>query len=476
MKTIYNPFSFLLKQRNALALLAFATVFSSCSKDDDDDNGGPAAPAPQSWNIQAWFDTEAFNNRRDLTWEEAGINESMFNPAVAPTVLPPSNSPMASGARWDNTPLADDFFDQVAHIGAFGTNDWTQGWTDWNPDITPLPTGKPFVEVSGNITGTVNWTNNNIYRLDGYVRVQQGGVLNIEEGTWIVGKQGTKAVLIIQKGGQIFAEGTANNPIVMTSEQPVGAKQPGDWGGLVICGSARNNVAGGEAELEGGYGAFHGGTNDNDNSGVVRYVRIEYAGVPINPNEEVNTLTMGSVGSGTVIEYVMATYGLDDAFEWFGGKNDSKYLIAHRCLDDDLDVDLGFSGRVQHVYVTRSPILADQSGSNLFEVDNDGQGSSNTPYTSGIFANVTAVGPKKTRETAISSQYQHGAQLRRASKLRIYNSVITGQPWGLFIDGNASSVHADNDELQVRNTILAGTPNWGTSGWGSGALRTNATR
>lgn len=329
---------------------------------------------------------------------------------------------------------------------------------------------KQIVEVSGNITGNVNWTSDKIYRLNSYVRVQDGGKLTIQPGTLVIGDRESKGTLIVQMGGQIFADGTKDNPIVMTSERGPGLREPGDWGGLVICGRARNNVTevtGLPVELEGGYGALHGGTNDTDNSGVVRYVRIEYAGVPINPNEEVNSLTMGSVGSGTVIEYVMCSYGLDDAFEWFGGTVNHKYLIAYRGLDDDLDVDLGYSGRVQYALCIRGASLADQSGSNGFEVDNNGAGSNAQPFTSGIFANVTIIGPKKTRETPISLQFQHAAQLRRNSRISIYNSVLTGYPNGLFVDGAGSSQAALDDHLQLRNVIFAGVEHWGGNGYGS---------
>lgn len=269
-----------------------------------------------------------------------------------------------------------------------------------------------------------------------------------------------------------MAEGTVDNPIVMTSERPAGSKNPGDWGGLVVCGETVNNQ-GANIELEGNYQAYHGGTVALDDathsSGVIRYVRIEYAGVPINPNEEVNTLTMGSVGKGTTIEYVQASYGLDDAFEWFGGSVDCNYLIAYRGLDDDFDVDFGYSGHVQFGLGIRDNALADQSGSNGFEVDNNGSGAAVEPFTSGKFSNMTLIGPKKTRETPVNGQFQHAAQLRRASKLKIYNTFMTGYPHGLYIDdsrGNTSG-YALADDLRVRNTIIAGVDGWGGNGFGS---------
>jgi hypothetical protein len=331
----------------------------------------------------------------------------------------------------------------------------------------PTPTTREIVEVSGSITSTVSWTKDKIYRLNGFVRVQSGGKLNIQAGTVIFGDYESKGTLVIQKGGQIFAEGTASEPIIMTSEKAPGLRQPGDWGGLVICGNAPNNVAGGEAELEGGYGAFHGGTNAADNSGIVRYVQINFAGIPVNPNEEVNSLTMGSVGSGTVIENVLCAYGLDDAFEWFGGTVNCKNLVAYRGLDDDFDVDLGYSGNVQFGLGIRGASLADQSGSNGFEVDNDGAGSGNTPFTAATFSNITIIGPKATRETPISLQFQNGAQLRRNCKLKIHNSFITGYPNGVFIDGSGAAGNATANDLKIRNTVIAGVEHWGGNGYGS---------
>ncbi|MBW6480169.1 MAG: hypothetical protein K0B37_12140 [Bacteroidales bacterium] len=346
-------------------------------------------------------------------------------------------------------------------------------------------TAKPIKEVpAGNLLGNHTWYSDTIYRINGFVRVgkdelqgdgtfaQEFGTLTIQPGTLIVGDKESKGTLIVQRGSKIFAEGTVDQPIVMTSEAPIGQRLPGDWGGLVVCGRVKNNQ-GPNVELEGGYGGYHGGNVElddvNESSGVIKYVRLEYAGIPINPNEEVNTLTMGSVGKGTVIEHVQASYGLDDAFEWFGGSVNGKYLIAYRGLDDDWDVDFGYQGYVQFGLSIRDNSLADQSGSNGFEVDNNGQGSDAEPFTAARFANITVIGPKKTRETAINTNFQHAAQLRRNSMLRIYNSFLTGYPNGIYIDdarGN-SSAHALSDNLRLRNVILAGVEGWGGNGFGS---------
>lgn len=343
--------------------------------------------------------------------------------------------------------------------------------------VSAIPS-KQVVEVSGTLEGAVSWTKDKIYKLKGFVRVGEDktkdgaptktGVLTIQAGTVVIGERASKATLIIQRGSKIIAEGTATEPIVMTSERAIGEREPGDWGGLVICGKAKNNLPGGTAELEGQYGGFHGGTDDADNSGTLKYVRIEYAGVPINPNQEVNSLTLGSVGSGTKIEYVQCSYGLDDSFEWFGGTVNAKYLVAFRGLDDDFDVDNGFTGNVQFAVGLRAPTQSDQSGSNGFEVDNDGSGSGATPFTAPIFSNVSIIGPKAAVATSISPLFQNGMHLRRNTKIKIHNTFVTAYPNGIFIDGTNTQANAAAGELVLSNIIVAGVDTWGDNGFGNG--------
>lgn len=343
------------------------------------------------------------------------------------------------------------------------------------PDVIKPVTEKPMKEVSGTLTGDVKFSSDTIYLLKGFVRVGKDdgttilatGKLTIEPGTLIFGDRETKGTLIIQRGSQIFAEGEESKPIVFTSERSIGLKQPGDWGGVVICGQAKNNIPGGIAQLEGGYGAFHGGNDDEDNSGIFKYVRIEYAGIAINPNEEINSLTMGSVGRKTTISHVQASYGLDDSFEWFGGTVNCSHLVAYRGLDDDFDVDLGYRGNVQFALAIRDANYADQSGSNGFEVDNNGSGSGDQPFTAPTFSNVTIIGPKANRESTISTNFQHALHLRRNNKIKIHNSFFTGYPWGVYIDGSSTESNATNGELVMKNNILAAVENWGGNGFGS---------
>ena len=159
------------------------------------------------------------------------------------------------------------------------------------------------------------------YLMKGWIYVGTGSVLTIEPGTVIKGDKDTQAALIVEPGGKLIAEGTKDAPIVFTSEQPKGQRKPGDWGGLIICGNAKNNQGVLNQQIEGGPRTKHGGNDDADNSGILRYVRVEFAGYPFQKDKEINGITFGSVGSGTTIDHLQVSYSNDDSYEWFGGNN-----------------------------------------------------------------------------------------------------------------------------------------------------------
>jgi hypothetical protein len=335
--------------------------------------------------------------------------------------------------------------------------------------IAPAPVRVDSV-LRGEITGTVKLRNTQIYGLDGYVYVNDGAVLEIEPGTVILGDTvGQNSVLCINRGGKIIADGTAALPIVFTSSALPGQRARGDWGGIVICGSARTNHPGGQAAIEGGIASsspgrgWFGGTNDDDNSGILRYVRIEFAGIAVAPNNELNSLTMGAVGRGTTIENVQVSYGNDDGFEWFGGTVNAKRLVSYGILDDDFDTDNGYSGKVQFGIVQRFRTVADVSTSQAFESDNDANGSYNQPFTTAVFSNITAIGPiQDTSWTTGSganqynSRYGAAAQIRRNSRLNIHNSLFLGWPRGLEIAQLPTMIAANGDTVQVRNSSWYG--------------------
>lgn len=260
----------------------------------------------------------------------------------------------------------------VAYRGAFAPAPvpmWTDGWVNWDPQNTAYPA--PTVTVTGNITANTTWTSNNIYKLNGIVYVDSSITLTIEAGTIIRGDSATStiATLVIKRSAKLIAEGTANAPIVFTSGKGAGSRNRGDFGGIIILGRAQNNLSGGIGLIEGitqSAENAHGGTDNTDNSGILRYIRIEYGGVPLTPGNEINGLTMGSVGSGTTIDYIQTSAIADDAFEWFGGSVNCSHLVSYQNQDDDFDTDIGFSGKVQFGLIVRNPNVVDGSTSEGF--------------------------------------------------------------------------------------------------------------
>lgn len=304
-----------------------------------------------------------------------------------------------------------------------------------------IDTSIKYETLTGSIaTQTLDATKR--YLIKGTASVDDGATLTIPAGTKLFGEKSTKGLLIVKKGGKLIANGTASNPIVFTSNQGKGEREQGDWAGLVILGKA--NVNQNNPAIEGvtpavNYGTFQSTANDADNSGSLQYVRIEFAGIALTPNNETNSLTLGAVGSGTTIDYVQVTYGGDDGFEWFGGTVDAKHLVSMASWDDDFDTDFGFSGKVQFAVSIRDPFNADQSGSNGFESDNDATGSLANPKTSPVFSNVTVLGPVFDSAKAVSGNYQHAMHLRRNTELSMFNSVIAGFPIGLNLDGTLAN-------------------------------------
>jgi hypothetical protein len=358
--------------------------------------------------------------------------------------------------------------------GSTGTssNDWTAGWANWDPQITPYPVAT--TTISANITTNTTWTSGNTYLLVGNISVTPGNTLTIQPGTVIRGDKASKACLIITKGAKIIAQGTVTNPIVFTSNE--NSRNPADWGGVVLLGNGIINTACATCTtaprtnyIEGFATNFpeilYGGTNNADNSGVMSYCRIEFAGVALSttPNSELNSLTMGGVGSGTQIDHIQVSFGGDDGFEWFGGAVNAKYLISFRTLDDDLDTDFGFSGRIQFGLVVRDKDLSDGAGdSNGFESDNFNPGVGRLPITNAVFSNITCVGPKRNGLTTLPAgeKFERGIFTRRNTAISIHNSIFCGWEKGWHVNGastfdNYNTTGAMLDSMGVlKNTII----------------------
>jgi hypothetical protein len=310
--------------------------------------------------------------------------------------------------------------------------------------------------LTGNISATTTLTSDKVWTLKGYVYVTDGASLIIQPGTVIKSDIAEKGALCIERGAKIIAEGTPDRPIVFTSGQPEGQRSPGDWGGIVILGRAKTNRSS-EPTIEGGIGRPYGGTNDDDNSGVLRYVRIEYAGIAALPNSEINALTLGGVGKGTTIQYVQTIYANDDAFEFFGGTVSPKFIYAFATADDDFDFDFGYTGEVSNGVAKRDPQFVDNGDAgNGIECDNDGTGSSAQPYTHPKLFNMILVGPNNS--TALAN-HNLGLRFRRATQFTMKNSVIWGwMKGGLSLESNETAQFV-KDGVSVFENNSVGTFN-----------------
>ncbi len=363
--------------------------------------------------------------------------------------------------------ITDSFLEKVDYIGAFdGSNDWTTGWTEWAPENAdyPDPTltkGNGVFDHDNGLHITSDETWSGVIQLDGWVFVDDGATLTIEAGTIV--RSTAKSVLVIERGGMINAAGTSTSPIVFTSIQGPGLRSNSDWAGIVICGKGINNLGGGEGVAEGGIGSVYGGTDNTDNSGTLKYVRIEFPGYEVATGSEVNGLTLCSVGSGTTIDYIQVSNSGDDGYEWFGGAVNAKHLISYRTEDDDFDTDNGFAGMVQFGIAARDSSIVDTDTANGFESDNDAAGSSNDPKTNALFSNMTMVGPSETNTSPEILRTNHnegsGMRIRRNSRLQVYNSVFLGWGRGLRLESEKGWVAAQGDTLTVQNVMLAGIRN-----------------
>lgn len=311
--------------------------------------------------------------------------------------------------------------------------------------------------LSGTINATTTLTSDKEWTLKGYVYVTEGASLIIQPGTVIKSDIAEKGALCIERGAKLIAEGTVDKPIVFTSGQPIGQKNPGDWGGIVILGRARTNRTS-EPTIEGGIGRIYGGTNDEDNSGILKYVRIEYAGVAALPNSEINALTLGAVGRGTIIQYVQTIYANDDAFEFFGGTVSPRYLYAYATADDDYDFDFGYTGEINYGISKRDPQFVDNGDAgNGIECDNDGTGSSAIPFTHPKLNQMILIGPFDVNSLP---NHNLGMRWRRATQFSITNSKILGYQKGSFsIESNETAQsYKDGVSKFLNNEIQAFDP------------------
>jgi hypothetical protein len=327
--------------------------------------------------------------------------------------------------------------------------------------------------LTSNITSDVTLTNDTAWHLKGLIFVKSGATLTIQPGTFIFGESNPASALIITQTGQIYAKGTKSRPIVMTSAQPFGQRTRGDWAGFIMMGKAPINVPANTSGNNNAAGTFYveglnttpdglfGGDDPNYNCGTLEYVRVEYSGFILGPGNEINSYTFAGCGKGTVADHLQAIFGLDDAFEWFGGTMDAKYLVGGLGRDDYTDFQLGWTGRLQFGLMYQSP---DYPGNRGIEGDNSEYDSAATPYSHPTFYNITYVG---TGQPGFDESDSPGIYLRRGAQGSFNNLVVTNfySPcMEIFPDQDKSTQAQANAGQLTMNGVLCYNNNLGAMG------------
>jgi hypothetical protein len=317
------------------------------------------------------------------------------------------------------------------------------------PPVNVPGIDKPVVVVTGSIEGTETWSSNQYYVLRGAVFVPDGATLNIQPGTRVIGEAGSVGTLIVLRGGRLNAIGSREQPIVFTSDQPVGSRARGDWGGLIINGRAPINVEGGEGVGEAETGVY-GGSDPNDDSGTLRYVRVEFAGVEFSPDNELNGIAFQGVGRGGRYEFIQVHMNRDDAFEWFGGTADIKYAVASNAADDSFDWTFGWTGRAQFLAVTQRSDDGDWG----IEADNNEFNNNLLPRANPQIYNITICGDPDTNEGAEAFR---AVLFRRGTAVTFRNFVVlASRTLGMQIDGAATLEQVNNGTTQIGSGVIFG--------------------
>jgi hypothetical protein len=310
--------------------------------------------------------------------------------------------------------------------GITGENNWFSNWTNFKPSTTD------YDDATQLLTGTINTnlklTKGNTYRLTGIVYVTNNAVLTIEPGTIIRGDKETCGTLVITKGSKIIAEGSATDPIVFTSNNNISERRPGDWGGIVILGEAPINKIGGVGYLDFNFDpavSYYGGQDPNNNSGILKYVRIEYAGRKINALKELNGLSLAGVGKTTKIEFIQISFSNDDSFECYGGDVNFNNLISYRATDDDFDFTQGVQCNIANSIAIRNPYSSDISGSRCFEIDSYDKienADVSKKLTKIIANNITLVNTEDNNQGLV----REAIYIKEKSYFSLNNSIVDG--------------------------------------------------
>lgn len=416
--------------------------------------------------------TASGSTTNNVTWTAStGVTQYVLERAQGATgTFAEINRPASSATSYNDTGLLPTtlYRYRIAAVRSAGTS-------AFSGEVNATTSAPQQVDVTTDITANTTWTRGNIYRLVGFRKVANGATLTIESGTKIIGDFNTVgSSLFVLPGSRIIADGTAALPIVFTSSQPDGQRQPGDWGGLIIIGngiinrSGTVNIEGTGTSAENPLVPYSGGTNNADNSGMLRYVRVEYAGYGPATNAELNSFTFAAVGSGTTLDFLQSLNGLDDSFEFFGGAVDAKHLVSYESGDDHFDMAEGYSGRLQYLIAFQSRLLiprpnAGNTSDDPQGIENDGcngsgcdLGQASTPFTVPVIANFTLVG---TGLGVVPVNGGYGAVLRRGTGGHYVNGIMARfQSAGIGYRDAETKNRETAGLLSFKNVLIVETP------------------
>lgn len=338
--------------------------------------------------------------------------------------------------------------------GIIGNSNWMTNWTNFNP--AKMEYSEATNIIAGTIDKDTRLTKRNTYQLVGVVYVTNNATLTIEPGTVIRGDDKTCGTLVITNGAKIMAEGLETDPIVFTSNKEIAERKPGDWGGIIILGKAPINTIGGihilPFDLEPMLNHY-GGQDAEDNSGILKYVRVEYAGRKLSSLKELNGISLAGVGRKTVLSNIQVTYSNDDSFECYGGDLNMNNLISYRTTDDDFDFTQGAQINISNSIAIRHPFSSDISGSRCFEVDSyDKIG--NTDMTKKLTkinaANITLVNLEENNQGLV----RESVYVRENTFFNLSNSIVSGFTPFVLLEGNIGNGDVNLSKITFKNLII----------------------
>jgi hypothetical protein len=338
--------------------------------------------------------------------------------------------------------------------GIMGTNNWMNNWTNFNP--AKIEYNEATNIIAGNIDKDTRLTKRNTYQLVGVVYVTNNAVLTIEPGTVIRGDDKTCGTLVITNGAKIIAEGLETDPIVFTSNKEITERKPGDWGGIIILGKAPINTLGGLHTLPFDLEPLmnhYGGQDAEDNSGIMKYVRIEFSGRKLSAAKELNGLSLAGVGKKTVLSNIQISFSNDDSFECYGGELNLNNLISYRTTDDDFDFTQGAQININNSIAIRHPFSSDVSGSRCFEVDSYdkiGNTDMSKKMTKINASNITLVNLEENNQGLV----RESIFVREDTFFNLSNSIISGFSPFVLLEGNIGNGNENLAKMSFKNTIV----------------------